>query len=32
LLAGVRPGEEVVVSGVHSLKSMVLRSTLGEEE
>jgi membrane fusion protein, heavy metal efflux system len=32
LLAGVQPGEEVVVSGVHNLKSIVLKSTLGEEE
>jgi membrane fusion protein, heavy metal efflux system len=32
LLFGVRPGEEVVVSGVHNLKSIALKSTLGEEE
>ena len=32
LLAGVQPGEEVVVSGVHNLKSIVLKSTLDKEE
>jgi membrane fusion protein, heavy metal efflux system len=31
VLAGLRAGEEVVVSGVHNLKSIALKSTLGEE-
>ncbi len=32
LLSGVQPGDEVVSSGVQNLKSIVLKSTLGEEE
>ena len=32
VLSGLREGEEVVVSGVHTLKSAVLKSTMQEEE
>ena len=32
LLSGVQPGDEIVSSGVQNLKSIVLKSTLGEEE
>ena len=32
LISGVREGEEVVIDGVFSLKSAVLKSTFGEEE
>ncbi len=32
VLAGLQPGEQVVVSGTHTLKSAVLKSTMGEEE
>jgi len=32
VLSGLREGEEVVVSGVHTLRSAVLKSTMQEEE
>ena len=32
ILSGVREGEEVVVSGVFTLKSLLLKSTLAEDE
>jgi hypothetical protein len=32
VLAGLKEGEEVVVSGVHTLKSSVLKSSMQEEE
>jgi hypothetical protein len=32
IISGLREGEEVVVAGAFTLKSAVLRGTLGEEE
>ena len=32
ILSGLREGEQVVVDGVFTLKSAVLKSTFGEEE
>jgi cobalt-zinc-cadmium efflux system membrane fusion protein len=32
ILSGLNPGEQVVVSGVHTLKSIALKSTMGEAE
>lgn len=32
ILAGLRPGEQVVIDGVFTLKSAILKSTFGEED